>query len=122
VPQGPPAAIPAAAPAGGNTDDRVMGNLPQIFDGERKNARTFLDSILRYFQANARVPSLNSPIHKVSIALTLIQGPQVATWVRDMGTWIDSLDPVVDDIQFTWDTFVQEFTEHFTDSQEQQRA
>jgi hypothetical protein len=122
VPQGPPAAIPVAAPAGGNTDDRVMGNLPQIFDGERKNARTFLDSILRYFQANARVPSLNSPIHKVSIALTLIQGPQVATWVRDMGTWIDSLDPVVDDIQFTWDTFVQEFTEHFTDSQEQQRA
>ena len=39
-----------------------------------------------------------------------------------MGTWIDSLDPVNDDIKFTWDTFVQEFTEHFTDSQEQQRA
>jgi hypothetical protein len=99
-----------------------MGNLPQIFDGDRKNARTFLDSILRYFQANARVPSLNSPICKVSIALTLIQGTQVAMWVRDMGAWIDPLNPVEDDIQFTWDTFVQEFTEHFTDSQEQQRA
>jgi Retrotransposon gag protein/Zinc knuckle len=58
----------------------------------------------------------------VSIALTLIQGPKVATWVRDMGAWIDSLDPVNDDIQFTWDMFVQEFTEHFTDSQDQQRA
>ena len=34
--------------------------------------------------------------------------------------WIDSLDPVDDDIQFTWDTFVQEFTEHFMDSQDQQ--
>jgi hypothetical protein len=122
APQGPPAAIPAAIPAGGNADDRVMGNLPQVFDGERKNARTFLDSILGYFQANARVPGLNSPIRKVSIVLTLIQGPQVATWVRDMGAWIDSLDPIADDIQFTWDTFVQEFMEHFTDSQEQQRA
>ena len=80
VPQGPPAAIPAAAPEG-NADDRVMGNLPQVFDGDRKNARAFLDSILGYFRANARVPGLNSPMRKVSIALTLIQGTQVATWV-----------------------------------------
>jgi hypothetical protein len=58
--------------AGGNADNRVMGNLPQIFDGERRDARTFLDSILGYFQANSRVLGLNSPIHKVSIVLTLI--------------------------------------------------
>jgi Retrotransposon gag protein len=121
VPQGPLAAVPTAAPAG-NTEDRVMGNLPQIFDGDRKNAQTFLDSLLAYFQANARVPGLNSPIHKVSITLTLIQGPQVATWVRDVGTWIDSLDHEHDDIQLTWDTFIQEFTDHFTNLQEQQRA
>jgi Retrotransposon gag protein len=119
VPQGPPPAIPVA---GGNADDRVMGNLPQVFDEDQKNARNFLNSILGYFRANSRVPGLNSPIHKVSIALTLIQGPQVATWVRDMGAWINSLNPVEDDIQFTWDTFVQEFTEHFMDSQEQERA
>jgi Retrotransposon gag protein len=99
-----------------------MGNLPQVFNRDHKNARAFLDSILGYVRANARVPGLNSPMRKVSIALTLIQGSQVATWVRDMGAWIDSLDPVDDDIQFTWDTFVQEFMEHFTDYQDQQRA
>jgi Retrotransposon gag protein len=121
VPQGPPAAVPAAAPVG-NADDRVMGNLPQIFDGDQRNSRIFLDSILGYFQANARVPGLNSPIRKIAITLTLIQGPQVATWTRDIGTWLDSLDPATDDVQLTWDTFVQEFTEHFMDSQEQQRA
>ena len=38
VPQGPPAVAPVAAPAAGNANDRVMGNLPQVFDGERKNA------------------------------------------------------------------------------------
>jgi Retrotransposon gag protein len=43
-------------------------------------------------------------------------------WVRDMGAWIDSLDPTDNNIQFTWDTFVQEFTEHFTNSQDQQKA
>jgi Retrotransposon gag protein len=39
-----------------------------------------------------------------------------------MGTWIDSLDPVDDDIQEVWTTFMQEFNNHFTDSQLQQRV
>jgi hypothetical protein len=122
APQGPPVAVPAAAPAAGNANDRVMENLPQVFDRDRKNAQIFLDNLLGYFRANSRVPGLNLPIQKVSITCTLIQGPQVATWVRDIGTWIDSLHQVDDDVQLVWDTFIQEFTEHFMDSQEQQRA
>jgi Retrotransposon gag protein len=114
-------AAPAAAPAG-NTDDRLMGSLPQPYEGDRKLARTFLNQLTHYFQANSWVPGLNSAICKVSIALTLFQGQQVAAWVHDMGTWIDSLDPVNDDIQEVWDTFVQEFNDHFVDSQLQQRA
>jgi hypothetical protein len=39
-----------------------------------------------------------------------------------MGAWIDSLDPVNNDIQEVWDTFIQEFNDHFSDSQLQQRA
>jgi Retrotransposon gag protein len=39
-----------------------------------------------------------------------------------MGAWIDSLDPVNDDIHEVWTTFVQEFNEHFADSQLQQQA
>jgi hypothetical protein len=46
----------------------------------------------------------------------------VAAWVHDMGTWIDSLDPVNDDIQEVWTMFIQEFNDHFADSQLQQRA
>jgi Retrotransposon gag protein/Zinc knuckle len=38
-----------------------------------------------------------------------------------MGAWVDSLDPVNNDIQ-VWMTFVQEFNDHFVDSQSQQRA
>jgi hypothetical protein len=62
------------------------------------------------------------PIRKVSIALTLFQGQQVAAWVRNMGSWIDSLDVANDDIQEVWTTFVQEFNDHFSDSQLQQQA
>jgi Retrotransposon gag protein len=71
---------------------------------------------------NAQVQGLNSAIRKVSIALTLFQGQQTAAWVRDMGTWIDSLDPIDDDVHEVWTTFVQEFNDHFMDSQSQQRA
>ena len=39
-----------------------------------------------------------------------------------MGTWIDSLDPVNNNIQEVWDTFMQEFNNHFADLQLQQRA
>jgi hypothetical protein len=52
----------------------------------------------------------------------LIQGKQVAAWVRDIGAWIDSLNLVNNDIQLVWDTFVQEFMEHFIYSQQQQHA
>jgi hypothetical protein len=97
-----------------------MGSLPQAYEGDRKLARTFLDQLVHYFQANAQVPGLNSAIHKVSIALTLFQGQQTAAWVRDMGAWIDSLDPVNNDIHKVWTTFVQEFNDHFVDSQLQQ--
>jgi hypothetical protein len=114
--------IPAAAAAAANPDDRIMGSLPQPFEGDRKFTRTFLNQITNYVQANSRIPGLTSPIRKVSMALTLFQGQQVAAWVRDMGSWIDSLDLVNDNIQEVWDTFVQEFNDHFSDSQLQQRA
>jgi hypothetical protein len=124
---GGPAPAASAVPTGGNTlaaniDDRIMGSLPQLFDGDRKLARTFLDQLTNYFRANSRVPGLNSPIQKVSNALTLFQGQQTIAWVHNIGTWIDALDPVNDDIQEVWETFVQEFNDHFSDSQLQQRA
>ena len=99
-----------------------MGSLPQLFNGNCKFARTFLNQLTNYFQANSHVPGSNSPIRKVLIALTLFQEQQVAAWVHDIGTWIDALDPVNDDIQEVWDTFVQEFNNHFSNSQLQQRA
>jgi hypothetical protein len=71
-----PAAPAVAAPA--NRDDRLMGSLPQPYEGDRKLARTFLDQLVHYFWANSQVPGLNSAIRKVSIALTLFQGQQTA--------------------------------------------
>jgi len=50
----------------------------------------------------------------------MIKGSKVARWAQDMGCWVDSLDPAVDNIKLVWEQFQTEFTEQFTDSQQQQ--
>jgi hypothetical protein len=54
---GGPAPAAPAVPAGGNApmvnpDDRLMGSLPQLFDGNRKLTWNFLDQLTTYFWAN----------------------------------------------------------------------
>jgi hypothetical protein len=45
-----PAAPAVTAPA--NNDDRLMGSLPQPYEGDRKFARTFLDQLVHYSKGN----------------------------------------------------------------------
>jgi len=113
--QGP---VPAAAPG----DIRTMGTLPQVFTSNRAKAQDFLDEVLGYFHVNRGVAGFKSPMHKVSITLTMIKGSEVARWAHNMGRWIDTLDPVVDDIELIWEQFQTEFTEQFTNSQQQQHT
>jgi len=111
--QGP---VPVAAPG----DIRTMGTLLQIFMGNRTKAQDFLDEVLGYFHTNRGIAGFESPMHKVSITLTMIKGSEVVGWTRDMGQWVDSLDPAVDDIELIWEQFQNKFTEQFTNSQQQQ--
>jgi len=50
----------------------------------------------------------------------MIKGSEVAGWACDMGQWIDTLDPAIDNIELIWEQFQTEFTKQFTDSQQQQ--
>src|SRR6267142_2522501 len=110
--QGP---VPAAAPG----DIRTMGTLPQIFTGNHTKAQDFLDKVLGYFRANRGIAGFKSPMRKVSITLTMIKGSKVAGWAYDMGRWVDSLDPAVDNIELVWEQFQNEFMEQFINSQQQ---
>ena len=71
---------------------------------------------------NLGVPGFESPIRKVAFALTLIKGPEVAEWAKDVGAWVDTLDLVADNIPWVWTRFQDEFSERFADSQKQQTA
>ena len=99
----------------------MMGALPNIFTGDCTKADQFIDALKDYIHLNRRVSGMNSHIHHVSLALTLIQGDQVAGWKRSIGNWVDTLQDT-DDIPAVWAQFLHEFTTQYQDSQKEQRA
>jgi len=99
-----------------------MGGLLQVFTRDRLIADDFIEEVKGYLRLNQDVASYNSPIKKVALTLTLMKGPQVAGWTRDMGTWLDTLDPILDNIPDVWDQFLYEFSQQFQDSQRENRA
>ena len=75
-----------------------MGQLSQIFDGDRTKAKAFMEEVKEYIYLNTNVNGLHSPMKKVSFVLTLIKGNDVRGWVEDMGTVVDQLNPLIDNI------------------------
>ena len=114
----PPAAQQPVPPA---ADVKAMGSLPQIFYGDRSKADDFIKEVKGYFRLNADIPGYNSPYKKVAFTLTLVKGEETAQWVRNMGNWLDTIDPVADNIEDLWLQFLEAYTYQFQDSQAAQR-
>ena len=66
----------------------------------------FLDTLKAYFCLNHQVPAFNLYLTRITLALTLIQGPLVQEWTRTIGDWLDDRDPLREDKRNTWDQFV----------------
>ena len=115
----PPAAQQPVPPA---PDVKAMGSLPQIFYGDRSKANDFIEKVKGYFHLNADVAGYNSPYKKVAFTLTLVKGEETAQWVRNMGNWLNTLDPVVDNVKDLWHQFLEAYAYQFQDSQAAQRA
>jgi Retrotransposon gag protein len=96
-----------------------MGALPAIFDGNRERADDFIEELKAYICLNQR--AMASYIQRLALTLTLIKGPLVAAWTKDMGAFFDTLTPV-DDVPDLWDQFLDEFARQFQDTQKAERA
>jgi len=123
---GPPAPIPPVQggqqPIARAADVKSMGGLLQVFSGDRLLTDDFIEEVKGYLWLNQDVASYNSLIKKVALTLTLMKGPQIAGWIRNMGTWLDTLDPILDNIPDVWDQFLYEFSQQYQDSQKENRA
>ena len=115
----PPATQQPVPPA---PDVKAMGSLPQIFYGDRSKANDFIEEVKGYFCLNTDIPGYNSPYKKVAFTLTLVKGEETAQWVQNMGNWLNTLDPIADNIEDLWLQFLEAYTYQFQDSQAAQRA
>ena len=117
---GQPRAVQQPVPP--TADVKAMGSLPQIFYGDRSKADDFIEEVKGYFCLNADVPGYNSPYKKVAFTLTLVKGEETAQWVRNMGNWLNTIDPIVDNVEDLWLQFLEAYAYQFQDSQATQRA
>jgi hypothetical protein len=85
-------------------------------------AEDFIEEVKRYLCLNRDVAGYDSPIKKAAFTLTLIKGKETAGWVQAMGNFLNTLDPVHQNIPAVWDTFVTEFHDRFQDTQSDARA
>jgi hypothetical protein len=113
-------AFPAAIPTG--PDGKVLGNLPSPFTGDRSRADEFLTNMQAYFRLNIKNAQIRSPMTRVAMCLSNMEGPDIEEWKRDVGKWFDKLNPDIDDRPGVWLTFEEEFKEQFKDSQREPRA
>ena len=102
-------------------DEKPMGALPTIFEGDCSKAESFLREFSTYLLINYDVPALASFIKRIVITLMCIKGPEVNQWTQQQLEWLMTLQPA-NDTNTTYQQFITNFCAHFMDSQKAQRA
>jgi hypothetical protein len=88
-PGGPPAPIPPApVVGGGGRNDKLVGNTPLIFKGERHRAEEFITQWQLYEGVNITNDLMRNAYQRAMLFLTYIQGPIVNEWVKGVNAWL----------------------------------
>jgi hypothetical protein len=88
-PGGPPAPIPPApVVGGGGRNDKLVGNTPLIFKGERSRAEEFITQWQLYEGVNITNDLMRNAYQRAMLFLTYIQGPTVNKWVKGVNAWL----------------------------------
>jgi hypothetical protein len=85
---GPPGPIPPAPVVGGGRNDKLVGNTPLIFKGERSQAEEFITQWQLYEGVNITNDLMRNAYQQAMLFLTYIQGPIVNEWVKGVNAWL----------------------------------
>jgi hypothetical protein len=86
---GPPMPIPPApVVGGGGRNDKLVGNTPLIFKGERSKAEEFITQWQLYEGVNITNDLMRNAYQRAMLFLTYIQGPVVNEWVKGVNAWL----------------------------------
>jgi hypothetical protein len=85
---GPPAPIPPAPVIPGGRNDKLVGNTPLIFKGDRSRAEEFITQWQLYEGVNITNDLMRNAYQRAMLFLTYIQGPIVNEWVKGVNAWL----------------------------------
>jgi hypothetical protein len=86
---GPPMPIPPApVVGGGGRNDKLVGNTPLIFKGERSKAEEFITQWQLYEGVNITNDLMRNAYQRAMLFLTYIQGPIINEWVKGVNAWL----------------------------------
>jgi hypothetical protein len=85
---GPPMPIPPAPAVGGMRNDKLVGNTPLIFTGDRSKAEEFITQWQLYEGVNITNELMRTAYQRAMLFLTYIQGPVVNEWVKGVNAWL----------------------------------
>ena len=109
-----------AVPPNPNPDrlnNKLIGNKPSVFNGEREQVEEFLTTWNLYQGLNRNTTVMSIPFDRAQLFLGYIQGPQVKAWVQDTSQLIAEHIAFGgrDTDEWIWTTVINDFTETFQD-------
>jgi hypothetical protein len=83
-----PMPIPPAPVIGGGRNDKLVGNTPLIFTGDRSRAEEFITQWQLYEGVNITNDLIRNAYQRAMLFLTYIQGPVINEWVKGVNAWL----------------------------------
>ena len=120
VPPPRPRGAGHGAPLPSHVDNKLYGQSPDIFTGDKWKAREFITQWDLYWSLNFNAAMMRMPYTRAMLFLTFFKGPLTANWTsimnRHLNTQVRSGVPVNDEA--LWDHVYNSFRRQYTDMQE----
>jgi hypothetical protein len=123
---GPPGGVPPPpAPIQMQGTDKLVGNLPHIFTGDRTKSEEFITQWEMYEGVNISNNLMHNAYQQLLLFMTYIQGPLVNEWIKSMNTWLRlqitrNGRPTND--EWLWDSTLLSFNRQYADVLGQEKA
>jgi hypothetical protein len=107
-----------------NTNGRLQGHAPVIFDGNRKKSKGFIVTFQLYQKLNWNHAIMSNPFSRVLTALTFIEGDRVNSWKENELNKLMARvkSGVRETLELHWQIIKDNFKEAFTNLNAKEEA
>jgi hypothetical protein len=117
--------MPQAPQPGGHHGDKLVGNPPIIFTGDRSKAEQFITQWQLYEGVNITNTLMHNPYQRAMFFLTYIQGNLVNEWVKGVNAWLRTQVTTqgwATTDERLWNGVIGAFNRQYADVLEQEKA